>query len=77
MGHWWEAVPPLCLLFRLALGGDNRTERFVCMQPGYHVRKNACETQVILWGRCGRIWEVYVCPLLEPDARTLFRTKGK
>ena len=48
LGFRWEAVPPLCLLFRLALGGDDGTESFGCMQPGRHVGKDACETQVVL-----------------------------
>ena len=30
-----------------------------------------------MWGRCGRLGEVYVCPALEPDAHTLVRVKGE
>ena len=48
LGYWWEAVPPLCLLFRLALGSDDGTERFGCVQPGRHVGKDVHETQVVL-----------------------------
>ena len=55
LGCWGEAVPPLCLLFRLALVDNNGTERFGCMQPGRHVGKEARETQVVLWGRRGRL----------------------
>ena len=77
LGFWWEAVPPLCLLFCLALGGNDWTERFGCMQPGRHVGKNARETQVFLWGRRGRLWEVYFYPSLELDARALVRAKVK
>ena len=50
---WWEAVPPLCLFLHLALGGYNGTERFRGMQPGRHVGKDACETQMVLWCQCG------------------------
>ena len=52
----WEAVPPLCLLFHLAMGGNEGTERFGCMNPGRHVGKDARETQMVLWGRRGQIW---------------------
>ena len=45
LGCRWEAVQPLCLLFHLALGGDDGTERFGCMQPGRDVCKNVGETQ--------------------------------
>ena len=55
LGSRWEAVPPRCLLFRLALGGNDGTEHFSCMQPGRHVGKDARETQVVLWGRRGRL----------------------
>ena len=55
LGCQWEAVPPLCLIFRLALGGDDGTESFGCMQPGRHVGKDARETQVVLWGQRGRL----------------------
>ena len=55
LGCQWEAVPPLCLLFRIVLGGDDGTERFGCMQPGRNVGKDARETQVLLWGRSGRL----------------------
>ena len=73
----WEAVPPLCLLFRLALGDDDRTERFGCMQPGTHVGTDVRETQVVFWGRHGRLWEVYVCPSLEPDAHAISGILGQ
>ena len=53
LGCQWEVVPLLCLLFHLALGGNDGTERFGCMQPGCHVRKDVRETQVVLWGRRG------------------------
>ena len=69
LGCRWEAVPPLCLLFYLALGGNNGTERFGCMQPGRDVSKDVRETQVVLWGRRGRLWQIHVYLLLEPDAR--------
>ena len=52
----WETVPPLCLLFRLALGGNDGTERFGCMHSVRHVGKDACKTQVVLWGRRVRLW---------------------
>ena len=55
LGCWWEAVPPLCLLFCFALGGNNGTECFGCMQPGRHVGKDSHETQVVLWGRRGNL----------------------
>ena len=77
LGCWWEAVPPLCLFFRLALGGNDRTERFGGMQMGRHIGKDARETQVVLWGRRGKLRKVYVCPFLEPDARVLVRAKGE
>ena len=38
----------LCLFFRLAMGGDDGTERFGGMQPGRHVSKDPHETQVVL-----------------------------
>ena len=77
LGCWWEAVPPLCLFFRLALGGANGTDRFGGMQLGHYVGKDACETQVILWVRRGRLGYVYVCPSLETDARVLVCVKGE
>ena len=74
---WWEAVPPLCLFFRLALGGDDMSERFRGVQPGRHVGQDARETQVVLWGCLRRRGKVDVCPALEPDARVLVRAKGE
>ena len=62
LGCWWEAVPPLCLFFRLALGGDGGRECFGGMQLGRHVGKDARETQVVLWGRSGQLGYAYVCP---------------
>ena len=73
----WEAVPPLFLFFRLVLSGDERAERFRGVQPGCHVVQDACETQVVLWGRLGRRGKVYACPAFEPDARALVRAKGE
>ena len=55
LGCRWEAVPPLCLFLRLALGGNDGTERFGGIQLGCHVGKDARETQVVLWGRRGRL----------------------
>ena len=55
LGCWCKAVPPLCLFFRLALGADDGTERFVGIKPGCHVNKDACETQVVLLVRSGRL----------------------
>ena len=69
MGFWWEAVQPLCLFFRLTLGGDDGVEHCCGMQPGHHVSQDTCETQVVLWGRLGRLGKVDVCPTLKPDAR--------
>ena len=77
LGCRWEAVQPLCLLFHLALGGDDGTESFGCMQPGRHIGKDVRETQVVLWGRRGRLQEIHVCPSLEPDAPILVRAKGE
>ena len=77
LGCWWEAVPPLCLFFRLALGGDNGVERFRGVQPGRHVGQDARETQVVLWGQLGRRGKVDVCPALESDARALVHAKGE
>ena len=34
LGRWWETVPPLGLLFCLAVGGDDGAERFYGVQPG-------------------------------------------
>ena len=77
LGRWWEAVPPLGLLFRLALGGDDRADLFRGVQPVRHVGQDARETHVVLWSRLGRRGEVDVCPTKEPDARTLVRAKGE
>ena len=38
LGRWWETVPPLGLLFRLALGIDNGADRFCGGQPGWSGR---------------------------------------
>ena len=76
LGCWWEAVPLICLFFRLALGGNNGAERLRGVQPGRPVGQDACETLVVLWGRLGWHGEVDVCPALEPDARACPR-KGK
>ena len=73
----WEAVPPICLFFRLALGGDDGAERFCGMQPVFHVGQDACDTQVVLWVRLGRLGKVDVCPALEPNARAIVRAKGE
>ena len=72
----WEEVPPLCFLVHLALGGNDGTERFGCVQPGHDVCKDLRETHVVLWGQHGRLWQIHVCPLLGPDARLLVRAKG-
>ena len=77
LGCRWEAVPPLCLILHLALGGDDETKCFGCMHPGCNFCKDVRETQVALWGRHGRLWQIHVCPLLEPDARLLVRAKGE
>ena len=77
LGCRWEAVPPLCFLVHLALGGDDGTERFVYVQPGRDVCKDVCETHVVLWGWRGWLWQIHVCPLLELDACSLARAKGK
>ena len=42
--------------FSASLGSKNGTERFGCMKPGRHVVRDACETQVVLWGQCGKLW---------------------
>ena len=73
----WKAVPPLVLLVRLALGGDNETESFGRVQLCCGVCKDVRKAHVILWGRRGRLWQVHVCPSLEPDARFLVRAKRK
>ena len=57
--HWWETVPPLSLLFRLALGGDNGSERFCGVQPD-------CS-------RLGWRGEVGVCPTTELGTRAIVR----
>ena len=69
LGCWWEAVPPLCLFFRLTLGGDDGAERFRGVQLGRHVSQDARETYVVLWVQIGRSGDVGVCRTLEPDAR--------
>ena len=38
LGRWWEMVPPLGILFRLAMGGDNGAERLVCNLVATSVR---------------------------------------
>ena len=48
LGFRWEAVPPLYLLVHLALGGNDGTERFDCMQLGHDVCKDVHETQMVL-----------------------------
>ena len=73
LGCWWEAVPPLCLFFRLAMGSNDGAERFRGVQPGRHVGQDNRENQVVLWGRLGRRGKVDVCPALEPDARACSR----
>ena len=77
LGSAWEAVPHLSFLVHIALGGDDRTERFSCVQPGRNVYKDVREDHVVLLGRRGRLWRVHVCPLLEPDARSLVCAKGE
>ena len=77
LGCWWEAVPPLCLFLRFALGGDDGEDRFRGVQPGRHVSQDALETQVVLWGRLGRLGKVDVYPTLEQDALALVRAKGE
>ena len=49
LGCQWEVVPPLYILFRLALGSDDGTERFGCMQTGRHVSKDARDTYMRTW----------------------------
>ena len=46
LGRWWETVPPIGLLFCLALGGDNGVERF--RGPGRHISQDTRETHVVL-----------------------------
>ena len=53
------------------------TERFGCVQPNRDVCKDVCETQVVLWGRRGQLWQIHVFPSLEPDARSLVCAKGE
>ena len=77
LGYWWETVPPLGLLFRLALGGDGGAERFHGVQLGRHVGQDSRETHVVLWSRLGRLGEVDVCPMTELDARAIVRAKGE
>ena len=74
-GSGWKAVPPLSFLVRFTLGGDNGTESFGRVQPCCDVCEDVRKAHVILWGRRGRLWQVHVCPSLEPDARFLVRTK--
>ena len=69
MGRWWEAVLPLGLLFRLALGGEDGEERFRGVQPVHDVGQDARETHVVLWSQLGRRGEIHVCPTTEPNAR--------
>ena len=76
LGCRWEAVPPLCLLFRLVLGGDDGTERLGYMQPVSNIGKDISEIQVFFWGRRGRLWQIHVYPSLEPDAHAFVRAKG-
>ena len=74
-GRWWETVPPLGLLFRLVIGGDDGVERFCSVQPGPHVGQDAHETRVVLWSWLERRGEVDVCPTMEPDVRALVCAK--
>ena len=76
LGRWWETVPPLGLILRLALGSDDGVERFYGVKPGRYLDQDACETHVVLWIRLGRRGEVDVCPMTEPDTRTLVCAKG-
>ena len=71
LGSGWEAVPLLSLLFYLMLGGDDGTESFGCVQPGCDVCEDIHEAHVVLLGLRGWLWQVHVCPSLEPDARFL------
>ena len=77
LGSGWEAVPPLSFLFHLSLGGDDGTESFGCVQPSCNVCKDVREAHVVLWGRCGQLWQVHVYPSLEPDVCSLVCTKGE
>ena len=77
LGYWWEEVLPLYLFFRLALGGDDGAKCFRGVQPVCHVGQDACENQVVLCGRIGRLGKVNVCLALEPDARALVCAKGE
>ena len=45
---WYEAVPPLCLFFHLAMGGNDGAERFHGVNPGRHVGQDSRETTVVL-----------------------------
>ena len=58
-----------------AVGGDNGTESFGRVQPYCNVCEDVRDAHVILWGRRGRLWQVHVCPSLEPDARFLVCAK--
>ena len=75
LGSGWKAVPPLGLPVRLALGNDDGTESFGRVQPCCDVCEDVRKARVILWGRRGRLWQVHVCPSLEPDARFLVYAK--
>ena len=77
LGSGWEAVPPLSFLVHLALGGNDGTESFGCVQPGCDVCEDVREAHVVLWVRRGRLLQVHVCPSLEPDARSLVCAKGE
>ena len=80
LGCWWEAFPPLCLFFRLALVCNVEAERLCGMQPGRHIGQDARDTQLVLLGclgRLGRLGHVEVCPALEPYMSTLVRAKGE
>ena len=75
LGRWWETVPPLGLLFCLALGGDNGAERFCGVQLGRHVRQDARKTHVVLWtglSSMGRFMSVQQ----RNQSRVLVRAKG-
>ena len=77
LGRWWETVPPLGLLFHLALGGDDRSELLCGVQPGRHIFQDAHETHVVLWRRPGRSGEIAIYPTTEPYAGTLVRVEGE
>ena len=77
LGSGWEAVPPLSFLVHLKLGDDDGIESFGCVQPGCDVCEDVREAHVVLWSRRWHLWQVHVCPSLEPDARSLVCTKGE